>query len=63
MNKKTISKVMAELGKRGGNATSKKKSAAARKSLEKARKSRWAKRDAFGSESDEREYVKSTRGR
>ena len=40
----TIKKVMQELGRRGGQATSKKKRDAVKKSLEKARESRWPKK-------------------
>jgi len=42
MNQSTIKKVMQELGKRGGKSKSKAKGDAARKSLAKARKTRWA---------------------
>jgi hypothetical protein len=44
MEDETIKKVMQELGRRGGKATSKKKRAAAKKSLEKARAARWPKK-------------------
>jgi len=44
MNNDTIKKVMQELGRRGGKATSKKKRAASKKSLEKARAARWPKK-------------------
>ena len=39
--KELISKAMRELGKRGGKSKSKKKRAATKKSLEKARAARW----------------------
>jgi hypothetical protein len=44
MEDETIKKVMQELGRRGGKATSKKKRAATKKSLEKARAARWPKK-------------------
>lgn len=44
--KQAISLAMAILGRQGGKSKSKKKSEAARKSLEKARQSRWPKQDA-----------------
>lgn len=40
----TISKVMQELGRRGGQSTSKKKRDATKKSLAKARAKRWPKK-------------------
>jgi hypothetical protein len=44
MEDETIKKVMQELGRRGGKATSKKKRTATKKSLEKARAVRWPKK-------------------
>lgn len=44
MNDETIKKVMQELGRRGGQKSSKKKRDATKKSLAKARKSRWPKK-------------------
>lgn len=41
------SKSMAELGKRGGQSTSKKKRKATQKNLEKARKMRWPKKGQY----------------
>jgi hypothetical protein len=38
MNPKTLSRIMAELGRRGGRKTSKKKQDATKRNLEKARK-------------------------
>lgn len=46
----TIRKVMQELGRRGGSATSKKKRDATKKSLEKARKARWPKKGKSSSQ-------------
>jgi hypothetical protein len=48
MKPETIKKVMQELGRRGGKATSKKKRAATSKSLEKARAVLKAKRSKTG---------------
>jgi hypothetical protein len=45
MNESTIKKVMAELGRRGGKKSSKKKQEASRKSLAKARLMRWKSRE------------------
>ena len=44
--KETIRLAMSELGRRGGKSKSKKKRAATKKSLEKARAARWPKKKA-----------------
>lgn len=46
MNQETINKVMAELGRRGGKKSSKKKTDAAKKSLAKARKAKAKKKQS-----------------